>query len=111
MTELKITRDKKGLVAYGVNFSDTGSIVSMLASTNDSLAVPAGADFALFQFTPGATVLVGTGSVSIPVPGIAFTSASEDINPEGRSLYNVSTLQFYAETASLVKVSFYKVNA
>tara|TARA_R110001632_G_scaffold216892_1_gene345326 strand:+ start:14368 stop:14697 length:330 start_codon:yes stop_codon:yes gene_type:complete len=108
MTELKLTRDFKGVVSYGINFSDTGSAINMPANTDETLAVPAGADFALFQIQPGATVYIGDSAITPPTS--SFGAFTADINPAGRSLYNISTLHFHSVDAAIVKVSFYKVN-
>lgn len=111
MTELQLTRDIKGQIAYGINFTQDGSIGNFTAGSTPSLIVPAEANFALFQFTPGASVLVGNSATPIPAPGAAFiaTLSNEDISPAGRSVIPGETIQFNVLTDSLIKVSFYKV--
>tara|TARA_R110000787_G_scaffold21425_6_gene63391 strand:- start:2753 stop:3082 length:330 start_codon:yes stop_codon:yes gene_type:complete len=105
MTKIDITRDSKGVVSFGINFSDTGSAITIGAGVDATLNVPTGATFALFQIQPGATVFIGTSAITPPLA--SFGTFTADINPAGRSLSNIPVLHFHAVDAATIKVSFY----
>lgn len=107
MNRFQITKDTNGVASYGINFAEVGSIINLSASTNTTLAVPAGANVALFQIQPGATVLISPTSAP-GAPSGSFSASTSDINPALRCVNGVSTLYFYAVDAAIIKVSFYQ---
>lgn len=106
MIQFTLSKDNVGNVAYGTPFGDSGYSVNLVATGTASLVVPTGANMALCEFTPGATVYVGTSAPS--APGGAFAASNARINPTILSPLIAGTmLYFYAATASEIQVNFY----
>lgn len=107
MNKLQLTMDGNGNTTYGIGFAESGKIISLETAASATIVVPNTASVALFQFTPGATVLVSNSSAPT-APGSLFSDSTADINPSLRSVIAGQTLYFYAVTAAIVKVSFYQ---
>jgi len=106
MINLVLGKDNSGEVTYGTPFTDAGYNASLAAAGAASLTVPAQANTAIFSFTPGASVYVGTSAIT--VPSSSFASSNTDLNPCVKSnLIPGSTLYFYAVNASEIQVNFY----
>jgi myo-inositol-hexaphosphate 3-phosphohydrolase len=108
MKQMNLGRDGNLSVDYTIPFSDNGSAINLAAASNATLSVPKSAKKAFIQIQPGATVLVGTSTITPPTS--SFSSANYDINPASRfvnGVEGIDTLHFYAIDAAIIKVSFY----
>lgn len=115
MTMFNITRDNTGAVAYGLEFCDNNQYIELATGVEDTLTVPANTNFntfqAVFSYTPGGSVWVGTGGVAITLPlAGTFSATPAQLNPPVRIVEKGETLRFIsADTGTCVGVSFYGV--
>lgn len=105
-TQLDIGRDVNGAVSYFLPFSDRGQIIDAPAGAGVTVTIPEGYSKALFQFTPGATVLTKLDNAVTP-PSATWSDTTADINPAGRSLIGATTIWFYPVDAAIIKISYY----
>ena len=89
-----------------IQFSTDVSIRNFLASTEETITVPAGTRFAIFQ-SDVAKLWVGTGTTPITVPSGDLDSQSIALNPDVRFLSGVTTIRIISDTAGEAVVSFY----
>lgn len=106
-TKLLLGKDLNGNVTYQLPFSDTGQIVTLVASAEQSITVPQNCNCAWFAYTPGATVIVDPENTAA-LPTGTFASSTADINPVARNVTPGQTLSFICSTIASVKVSFYE---
>lgn len=114
MTVFTINRDVTGAVSYGLPFCDNNQYIVLTASTESTLTVPANTNFnkfeAVFAITPGGSVWIADGSVTLTLPTTSFTATSAQLNPSVRIVNKGDTLRFISgDTATAVGVSFYGI--
>lgn len=82
-TNLVVTRAQNQIAVYGIPFSPLSYQVALTANTDESIAIPAGMNVAIFSYSAGATISVSQGLVGdaniLPTGSVTQTSAR--INP------------------------------
>ncbi len=89
-----------------IQFSDDVSIRNFLASTEETITVPAGTRFCVIQ-SDVAKLWVGTGSTPITVPSGDLDSQAIALNPDVRYVAGVATIRIISPSAGEAVVSFY----
>lgn len=92
-------KDTDALVA-----SDTIYAGALVASTEQTVTVPAGADFVAFSADADFYVNYDTTAA---VPTGTISQAGGELNPVIRYVANVTTLHVIAETACKISLGFY----
>ncbi len=89
-----------------IQFSDDVSIRNFLASTEETITVPAGSRFCIIQ-SDVPKLWVGTGSTPITVPSGDLDSQAIALNPDVRYVAGVTTIRIISADAGEAVVSFY----
>jgi hypothetical protein len=105
-TKLTILKDVNGNVLYSIPFSNKNYSTSLSANVAQSLAVPGDAQIAVFSFSGGSDVWVNN-TTTAALPGGAFSSSANVLNPVIRPVVGDSTLSFISGGSATVNVSFY----
>ena len=103
---LNVGRDNQAAVAYLPPFTRQSYTANLAATTNTTLTVPDGAKFAIFSFQAGASVFVSSATITAPGSSFAQT-ADQSLNPSGKQVSNVTTLNFFAGSQAWVNVEFF----
>ena len=107
MIEFKIYQGSHGSEnTNAILFSTDVSIRQLAASTEETITVPAGSRFAIFQ-SDVPKLWVGTGSTPITVPAADLDSQSIALNPDVRYVGGVTTIRVITPDAGEAVVSFY----
>ncbi len=101
-----ITGDHGSDNTNAIQFSTDVSIRNFLASTEETITVPAGTRFCIIQ-SDVSKLWVGTGSTPITVPSGDLDSQSISLNPDVRYIAGVSTIRIISPSAGEAVVSFY----
>ena len=101
-----ITGDHGSDNTNAIQFSTDVSIRNFLAATEETITVPAGTRFAIFQ-SDVAKLYVGTGSTPITVPTGDLDSQSIALNPDTRYVAGEATIRIISPSAGEAVVSFY----
>lgn len=87
--------------------SSTNYQITLSATVEKTLTVPAGANRAVFSFFPQ-SVWVGQGSAPISTPSSSFTNTVAELNPIDRQVTGGGTLRFITSaTNAEVGVRFF----
>lgn len=107
MIEFKIYQGSHGSEnTNAILFSDEVFYRTVAATVEETVAVPAGARFAIFQ-ADMAKLYVGTGSTPITVPTGDLDSQAVSLNPDVRYVGGVTTIRVISPDAGEVVVTFY----
>ena len=110
-TKFNMTKDVAGYNGFGVMFADDGYQGVLAVGVAQTVVVPSNYPnwLAVFSYTPGTNVWVGTGT-TVAASG-AFAATTADLNPSARFVTKGQTLTFITSdtTSPQVKVSFYVV--
>ena len=110
-TILKITRDGGSNVTYRIPWAKYGTLVYLVANTEQVIPVPNNFDSVLFSFDPGSTVLVApedAGALAFPAPGSSLNTIAE-INPFIRSCQDDTGIRLLSDTTALIKLNFFNI--
>lgn len=107
MNTFQLGKDISGSIIYSFPLSDSGQQANLTADDSASFIVPVNCTKVLLQYTPGATVLVGSQAPSLPSGSFEESNGSM-INPTFINVYGGQTIYFLAVDASLVTASFYE---
>lgn len=112
MTDFTMSVDKHTRENGAFAFSDSGQYVTLGASNDASIAVPAGMTKVVIQVQHDATMLVDTTTITYSA-STSFQAGTFDIVAAGIPLKRVvvggtDTLYIHAITAGVLKISFYR---
>ena len=105
--KMDVLCDINGIPTGGLAFADTtlNFTTTLLATVAQTLTVPANCNRAVFSFTPLGT-FVSDGVSAITLPGGAFASGPQELNPIDRRVKAGDTLNFIANVTTYVQVRF-----
>lgn len=107
MKNFQIYQDSSGSEnTNGIAFSTDVFIRDILATIEETITVPTGARFAVFQ-SDVAKLWVGVGSTPITVPTGDSDSNTIALNPDIRYLGLNKTIRIISPSAGQIVVSFY----
>ena len=89
-----------------LRFSDNSSIRTLLANVEETVTVPAGAQFAVFQYDGAKLWVRADGAVQTVPTGDADT-LTQELNPDVRFISGITTLRLISPSAGEAVVTFY----
>ena len=119
-TLFSLTRDINGYNGFGRRPADDKSSVTLSASTDTTVSVPAGTTIgsghstvvlqwlAIFSYTPGSSVWVANNATAAVPAGATFASTTSSLNPTCFQVKTGDVLHFISGVANTsVGVEFY----
>ena len=105
MKQLQIKRDPGSQTTYGLEMTDKGWTARLAADTDTSLAVPAGARFALIAADD--YYFVNSVAITLPTEGAGFTQTDAEHAKDVIVISGETTLHFRSRNATDISVSFW----
>ena len=111
MADFFISKDKNSSPTFLLEAPDGTATfqITLVATVNSTLVVPANMRVALFDISAGSNVFIGISASPLTLPTGSFTLTKGRLNPVGYfDLTATDTLNFISDTNSFVTVSFFK---